>query len=259
MNIQANPAGTETIMRSTRRIPPGRVRQRGVALFVGLVFLVMLTLIALVVMKGTLLEMRMATATARHEQAFEAAETMRAIPEALLADHVFNRGWPVSWGGDVPDALFDLNSTFANRNAWIALMNPKTTAGKGLQKACLGSPDVQDALVTFYLPVPACSDETDAYNYTPAEWKPAVKLDLCNDSSTGCGAAHQIAGTIAVIRDGVALKQGSGAAMSQGYASTGVGTATGGSALLFQIRSGATVPGGGAATTIAQYKLNIDH
>ena len=83
MSTQAKTAGMET-MRSTRRIPSGRVSQQGVALFVGLVFLVMLTLIALVVMKGTLLEIRMATASARHEQAFEAAETMRAIPEALL-------------------------------------------------------------------------------------------------------------------------------------------------------------------------------
>ena len=41
----------------------GLQRQRGVALFVGLVFLVMLSLVAIVVMKDTLLETRMTTAT----------------------------------------------------------------------------------------------------------------------------------------------------------------------------------------------------
>jgi len=40
-------------------------RQRGVALFLGLVFLVILTLVALVVMRGTMLEMRLTTATTR--------------------------------------------------------------------------------------------------------------------------------------------------------------------------------------------------
>jgi hypothetical protein len=227
--------------------------QRGVALFVGLVFLVMLSLIALMVMKGTLLELRMTTATARHEAAFEASEALRPIPEAVLADHVFNRGWPVSWGGDVPNAMFDLNKTFANRLAWIDLMNPNTTSGQGLQGACGGS-----TLVSFYLPVSACSGQTDSYNYTPTAWAPSVKFTVCETGApTGCATNQQVDATISVVRDGVVVNAGSGAAMSQGYASIGVGTAKAGSALLLQIRSEATVPGNGQASTIAQYKLNI--
>jgi Tfp pilus assembly protein PilX len=229
-------------------------RQSGVALFVGLVFLVMLTLVALVVMKSTLLEMRMTTATARHEQAFEASELLRPIPEAILADHIFNRGWPASWGGDVPDAMFDLNTTFANRLNWKTLLDPTTATGKGLQKLCGGS-----ALVSFYLPVGPCAGQSDAYNYTPTTWKSSVVMNVCNDGSTSCSASKQINGTVAVVRDGVIVNQGSGTAMSQGYASIGVGTAKGGSALLLQIRSDAKVPGNGEAVTIAQYKLNIDH
>jgi Tfp pilus assembly protein PilX len=228
--------------------------QRGVALFVGLVFLVMLSLLALVVMKGTLLEMQMTTATARHEQAFEASEAMRPIPEAVLADHIFNRGWPVAWGGAVPNALFDLNSTYANRLQWVTLMNPNTTTGKGLRTLCGGT-----ALVSFYLPVGPCVGQTDAYNYTPSLWNNTVLMDVCNDGTTSCTSDKKISGAIAVIRDGVTLNKGSGAAMSQGYASVGVGTAKGGSALLLQVRSNATVPGNGNAVTIAQYKINLDH
>jgi hypothetical protein len=228
--------------------------QRGIALFVGLVFLVMLSLIALVVMKSTLLELRMTTATARHEAAFEASEALRPIPESVLADHVFNRGWPAAWGGDVPNALFGLDKTYANRTSWINLMNPSTTSGLGLQNVCGSS-----SLVSFYLPVTPCTGQTDSYNYTPSDWAPSVKFTVCETGApTGCSANQQVNATIAVVRDGVTVNNGAGAAMSQGYASTGVGTAKAGSALLLQIRSEATVAGNGQAATIAQYKLNVN-
>ena len=77
------------------------VRQRGVALFVGLVFLVVLSLVAITAMKGTLIEMRMGTSTARHEQAFETSETLRGVPVSLFDEHVFERGWPSVLGGKI--------------------------------------------------------------------------------------------------------------------------------------------------------------
>lgn len=227
-------------------------RQRGIALFVGLVFLVALTLIALIVMKGTLLEMHMTTATARHEQAFEASESLRSIPEAILAEHIYNRGWPKAWGGEVSDSLFDLNNTYANRLEWKDLMNPKTTSGQGLQTLCGGT-----SLVSFYLPVGPCTGQGDDYYYKPSEWKSSVKLSFCSDGTTTCSSNKKINGDIAIVRDGVTVKKGSGSAMSQGYASIGVGSAKGGSSLLLQIRSDAKVPGNGEAVTIAQYKLDI--
>jgi len=219
-------------------------RQRGIALFVGLVFLVMLTLVSLIVMRGTLLEMRMTTATARHEQAFEASETARTVPEAVLASHVFNRGWPESWGGNIPDVMFNLNTVFANRLGWSALLNPNTTSGQGVQPAC------GTGLVIFYMAV-TCPTRTASYNYTPSLWSPAVKFTI---------AATQIQDVISIARDGVTINQGSGAAQAQGYSSVGVGTSKGGSALLLQVQSTATIPptpSNDTATTIAQYKLNI--
>ena len=220
---------------------PGR--QRGIALFVGLVFLVMLTLVSLIVMRGTLLEMRMTTATARHEQAFQASETARTVPETVLAAHVFNRGWPESWGGTIPDVMFNLNTVFANRLGWSALLNPNTTSGQGLQSAC------GTGLVIFYMAV-ACPSRTAQYNYSPSSWAAAVKFTI---------AATQTQDVISIVRDGVTINQGSGAAQAQGYSSVGVGTSKGGSALLLQVESQATVPGSGSnpATTIAQYKLSI--
>ncbi|HEY0196958.1 MAG TPA: PilX N-terminal domain-containing pilus assembly protein [Rhodanobacter sp.] len=234
--------------------PLSRDHQRGVALFVGLVFLVVLTLIALVVMKGTLLEMRMTTANARHEQAFEASEGMRAIPEALLVAHMnkYNPGWPASWGGTVPDAMFGLDAIFNNRPQWKTLLKPSSGADTGIQDACGGA-----SLVFFYMDAPPCAGQSDAYNYIPSNWAPAIKMIVCDDGTTGCGANNQIISTISIIRDGVTANQGAGAAAQQGYAGLGVGSANGGAAVLLQIRSDAKVPGNGEAVTMAQYKVNV--
>jgi hypothetical protein len=230
----------------------GPQRQRGVALFVGLVFLVMLSLVAIVVMKDTLLETRMTTATARHEQAFEVSESGRLIPETVLAAHVFNRGWPTDWGGTVPNSAFDLDTIFKHHPEWKSLLDPGTTDDEGLQ-TCGGV-----GLVIFYMPQ-SCGTHADNYNYVPSDWDPSVIMTTCSDGSASCASNRQIKTTIAMVRDGVTVNKGSGAAQSQGYASIGVGTAKGGSALYLQIRSEAKVPGNGQAATIAQYKLNIDH
>lgn len=233
-----------------------RRRQRGIALFVGLLFLVMLTLVALLVMRGTMLEMHLVNASARHEQAFEASEATRAIPEAVLADHVFNRGWPKGWGGDVPDSMFDLNSTFANRTGWVNLLNPKTAAsGKGLQNDCTGN-----NLVSFYMPI-TCTSHSASYNYDVSAWDSAMLLSVCSggSSASSCSSSQQIDSTINVVRDGVMPNSGSGGAQAQGYASPGIGMATGGAALMLQIRSDAKVAGNGEAATIAQYKQVITH
>lgn len=230
--------------------------QKGAALMVGIIFLMLLTIVAMVAMRGTLLQMRTTTATAKHEQAFEASEALRAIPEAILNDHVFNRGWPQSWGGTVPDTLFDLNTTFANRTKWVALLNPTTTSGQGLQKYCSGS-----NLVIFYMNV-NCSTHSASYNYTPSTWDNAVVLTVCSGGAPGsgsCSDANKITSNINVVRDGVMPNTGAGGAQAQGYASPGIGTATGGAALLLQIRSDAKVAGNGEAVTVAAYKQVITH
>lgn len=231
-----------------------RAQQRGVALLVGLIFLVMLTIVALIVMRGTMLEMHLSTATARHEQAFEASETTRAIPEVIINDHVFNRGWPKSWGGDVPDGMFDLDTSFANRQAWVDLLKPDSAAKTGLQDYCGSS-----SLAIFYLPQ-SCSTHSTGYNYAPSGWDTTVAIAVCEGTTDqSCASSQKVNSNIAIVRDGVMPNAGSGGAQAQGYSSPGIGTATGGASLLLQIRSDAKVPGNGEAATIAQYKQVITH
>lgn len=233
------------------RMERGMRRQHGAALFVGMVLLIVLTLVALVAMRGTLLEMRLTSSTAQHQLAFQSSEAARQIPEALLTSYAYYHGWPQTWGGTVPDAQYALGSTFANRPQWQALLAPN--GSKGLQKSCNGG------LANFILNVPCVTGQTDSYNYTPSAWAPTFIMDTCINGGpvSSCGSGAKVESTVAIVRDGVAPNAGSGAAAQQGYASIGVGTARGGALLLLQVRSSSVVSGGGQAVTIAQYQLNI--
>lgn len=224
-------------------------RQRGAALFMGLVLLLVLTLVALVAMRGTLLGMRLTSSTAQHELAFESSEAARAIPEAVLGAYAYYHGWPQSWGGTVPNAQYQLSDTFLNRPNWLTLLTP--SGSTGLQKSCNG------ALANFILNVPCISGQTAAYNYTPSQWASTFVMNTCLNGQASCSSSAQAVNTVAIVRDGVSTNVGSGAAAQQGYASIGVGNARGGALLMLQIRSSSTVPGGGQAVTIAQYRVNI--
>ena len=229
----------------------GAARQRGVALLVGMIFLIMLSLVAIYVMRGTMLEMRLTNATAQHQLAFQASEQGRQIPEAILQSHVRNRGWPVSWGGTVPDAMFNLNTIYAGRTSWVALLKPNTTSGKGLQQSCTGS-----GLVIFYM-AQTCSSQGVSYNYQPSNWTNSVVFNVCQNGSSSCSSSNQVSDAISIVRDGTTINQGSGAAQAQGYSSIGVGSSKGGASLMLQVRSAATLSSGAQGVTIAQYKLSI--
>ncbi|QNK00489.1 pilus assembly PilX family protein [Dyella telluris] len=238
--------------RTIARERTGTVRQRGAALFMGMVLMIVLTIIALVAMRGTMLDMRLTSATAQHQLAFESSEATRAIPEAVLGAYAYYHGWPQKWGGTIPDAQYQLSDTFLNRNNWLTMLTPNSSAGTGLQKSCNG------ALANFILNVQCISGQTDAYNYTPSQWPATFVLNSCaSGGTTTCPSNLQATSNVAIVRDGVSTNVGSGAAAQQGYASIGVGNARGGALLILQIRSSTSVAGGGKAVTVAQYRVNI--
>jgi Tfp pilus assembly protein PilX len=220
--------------------------QRGAALMVGLIFLVMLSLVAIIAMRGTLLEMNLVNATAKHEQAFETSEAARAVPLALFDQHVFYRGWPTTWGGAIAITDFNPAVTFANTPLWLTKMDP---ANGGLQTKC-GSP------MNFYTD-PTCVTRTAGYYYDPSLWDTDVVLTTCTTTSDTCTTDQQAVTKIAIVKDGSVVSAGAGGAQAQGYSSKGVGSATGGGSMIFQIKSASVVPGGGTATTITQYNQVI--
>lgn len=81
---------------------------QGFVLVTALIFLVVLTLVAVIAVKGTGLELRMSSNNALHVEAFEAAESRRQTIGRLIEALGFNAatGWPASIGGGTPDAQF---------------------------------------------------------------------------------------------------------------------------------------------------------
>ena len=217
-----------------------RSRQRGIALFVGLVFLVVLSLVAVIAMRGTLMEMRLVTNVARHQQAFEASETLRSVPISVFDEHVFQRGWPEQLGGTLPDDDFDFQ-----------LANQMLTVFKnGLQKNCAGDVDL------FYGNLePGCGGLDAENRYDTNTWHPDAILAMCDVTSTGC--SRDITATVSIVPDGTVLAEGSGGAQAAGYRGIGGGAAAGGGSMYFEVMSVGTVPGDGRAVTMAQYRQSI--
>jgi len=217
--------------------------QRGVALFVGMIFLLVLSIIAVMAMRGTLTEMKMVSNVARHEAAFEASEALRAVPVTLFDQHVFQRGWPTSFpGGTVPDSDFTYSSTFS------ADMLAKVETA--VQSDCSG------AISLFYGTLqPACNSLPAETLYDPTTWHPDMKIAICDASSSSCSA--DVSATLSIVPDGTVLNAGSGGAQAAGYRGLGIGAAGGGADMLFEIRSVATAPGNGVSTTLTQYHQNI--
>jgi len=224
------------------RIHSARRAQRGIALFIGLIFLLVLSIVAVMAMKGTLVEMRMVTNSARHEAAFEASEALRAVPIALFDEHVFARGWPSSFNGDVPDSEFTYSSDIP--------AGMLTKVKSALQNDCSGKASL------FYGTLqPACGDLPKETLYDANTWHPDMVIAICDTSSESCSA--DVDAKVAVVPDGTVMKDGAGGAQAAGYRGLGVGAAAGGAEMYFEVKSVATAPGNGAATTHTQYQQTI--
>ena len=68
-------------------------KSQGFALFMALVFLLVMTTLGITMMNYSTLEYRMSVNTAFHEQAFQAAEGGRKAMTSILDEHIFERGW----------------------------------------------------------------------------------------------------------------------------------------------------------------------
>ena len=78
----------------------------GFALIVALVLLLVMTMVAVIAMRSTTLDLKMATNTAVGRRAFQASESIRAMLSAMWGDAVRNEGWPASLGGSQADSKF---------------------------------------------------------------------------------------------------------------------------------------------------------
>jgi len=82
---------------------------RGFALIVAMVLLLVLTMVAVIAMRSTTLDLKMSANTTLARRAFQVSDGTRDAVAPLLAAHVFYHGWPSAVGGDVGDAAdFDI-------------------------------------------------------------------------------------------------------------------------------------------------------
>lgn len=117
--------------------PVPRAAHRGMALIVSLVLLLVMTMVAVVAMRSTTLDIKMTTNSTQSRRAFENSDGSRDAMTPLLEAHVFYHGWPTSVGGTVaesanftipnglslrdPDLRFDLaqNGVYSRFNATV--------------------------------------------------------------------------------------------------------------------------------------------
>lgn len=73
--------------------------QKGFALVTAMILLLVLTLVGLIAIRSTGLEVRMSANTAMRTEALDSSETSRSILAPVIDVHVFNRGWSDAIGG----------------------------------------------------------------------------------------------------------------------------------------------------------------
>ena len=87
----------------------GRARQGGIALVITLVLLLVMTMIAVVAMRSTTVDLKMTINTVLQRRAFQSSEGGRTAIREILRKHIYNRGWPTdAAGGNGGTGNFDI-------------------------------------------------------------------------------------------------------------------------------------------------------
>lgn len=192
-----------------RAITPQSSSQ-GYALVTGIVFLIILTIVAVLALKGTGLELKTSANNAMSIQAFEAAEAPRTLVTQLIDVHIFNRGWPVAIGGTVADALF----------------NYTIPSGLSIRKDNTTSPP---SPYNWYTSTPQTSS-----SFTPLDVStPDATYSL--NVATASTSSFMLQATTAIKKLRIDINPGAGAAMNAGYEGLGKAAATGGGNMFFYI------------------------
>lgn len=78
--------------------------QRGLALIVAMVLLLVMTMVAVIAMRSTTLDLKMTSNTTQTRRAFQTSDGTRDSVSPVLASHVFYHGWPDAIGGTVTES-----------------------------------------------------------------------------------------------------------------------------------------------------------
>jgi len=209
--------------------------QRGTVLITALIFMVVLTLVAVVSMRSTTLDLKMTTNTMLKSRAFENSETGRDPLMPILDAHVFNRAWEPAWpasvGGNVPaSADFTVPDGFE--------VCPCDTAGDprdlwATNNVDLGEPNFYD------------TDNED------------LRYRLDGNGDTDFDDAEDVAADLFITRLSVVPASGGAIAQVSGYEGFGKAAAAGGGFLYFDAQARGASAGNARATTGSEVRVVI--
>lgn len=201
-------------------------REQGLALIVALILLLVMTMVAVVAMRSTTLDLKMTTNTTLNRRAFQTSDGSRLSVGPSLSSHVFYRGWPESVGGTVPDT-----SNFVVPDE-IAVAEPEHR----YYLADNGS--LEDLL-------DGTRDATEDMRF---------RADVNGDGELD---GDDMFANIWVTRVAAALASGSGAAQGSGYLGAGVGAAGADAHVFLDVRSRGRGVGNAETRTGADFRVLI--
>ncbi len=207
--------------------------ERGIALVVALVLLLVMTMVAVVAMRTTTVDLKMITNTVLARRAFENSEGARMAIGKTLEAHVFYRGWPVAIGGIVPSTakfplpveltVDDTSATYYN-GANGTMADFEDADGRQALNAIVRNPDLD---FESDVNTDGVIDNADVFADVWVTWRAAL------------------------------LAAGSGGAQGSGYLGPGVGSAGADSNVFFDIKSRGAAPGSAVNFTGADYRVLI--
>ena len=199
----------------------------GYALITAMVFLGLMSLIALAAIRSTGLEVQSSSNAVLRAQAFESAEVSRTVMGALIEPLCATGGWPAAIGGTAPDADFRITM-------------PDDL--KIIDRDGLGGPDNW------------CIEPDSEASFDPATMD--IDAHYRRDLRNTLGV--RIEGDVAVRRLNTVAIVGTGQAQAAGYGGAGIAVASGGGQIHFHVRSrGAAADTEASASTAATYRYVI--
>lgn len=198
-------------------------QQTGAVLITSLIFMLVLTVIALVASQSTMLETRMSTNTVFTERAIESSEALRTGTDDLLDAHLFHRGWPIALGGSLPNDLFNLPAGISTTNTlnW----GEDNVAGE------------------------------DIHNTTTLVQDAQLRVDGNGDGDYGDDVDQSA--DLYVYKTVVGSASGSATAMVAGYEGLGKSSASGSARIYFDLRSVGTASGDAKGVTGSNFRYVV--
>jgi PilX N-terminal len=195
-------------------------RQKGVALIVALILLMVLTMIAVVAMRTTTLDLKMTTNQTLLKRTFQSSESARMMIREIVDSHSYFGAWPVAVGGTVPaHEDFEIPAEFT----------------------------IDHPTQTLYF-----NENGEHWEMTPDARDMGFRIDADNDGSYESASDMAVDLFISVLVTRGA--DGSDLAQLRGYEGIGFGAAGAGAHIFYRVLARAAGAGATQATTEALYR-----